>query len=123
MNYLNKTNNKNNLYKKQVNHYNENPENYEEEDDFKNDINDDSGNYLTFAKNEENKKEPIYIMTIELERERSDIIQIFNDSSPDDLAFEFCKKNNLNLKAMGFLSSEIEKLLNKFTLNRMFNLF
>lgn len=120
MSYLNSNinqNQNNNINKQQS----ENENYLEEEDDFKNDIN-DSANYLTFAKNEEIKKEPIYIMTIELEKERSDIIQIFNDSNPEDLAFEFCKKNNLNLKAMGFLSGEIEKLLNKFTLHRKINI-
>jgi len=72
---------------------------------------------LTFARMEDfNKKEPSYIMTIELERGKSDIIQIHLDSSPDELAFEFCKKNHLNLKAMQFLSSEIEKLIVKITI-------
>lgn len=72
---------------------------------------------LTFARMEDlNKKEPSYIMTIELERGKSDIIQIYLDSSPDEVAFEFCKKNNLNLKAMQFLSSEIDRLLAKITI-------
>ncbi len=73
---------------------------------------------LTFARMEDLniKKEPSYIMTIELEKGKSDIIQIYLDSSEDELAFEFCKKNNLNLKAMQFLSSEINKLLSKITI-------
>mgnify|MGYP000921512807 CR=1 FL=1 len=132
MDYNYNTNSQHKFYNRGINNQNnqnKNQENFEEEeDDFKNDINEnynnenddkDSGNYITF-KNENEKikreREPIYIMTIELEKERSDIIQIYNDSSPEDLAFEFCKKNNLNLKAMGYLISEIEKLVNKFNL-------
>jgi hypothetical protein len=137
-------NNINNHYQNQNHYNNQNQENFELDDnDFKKDINDydeqnNSANYLTFKNENEEKekeakkekgtekekeKEPIYIMTIELEKERSDIIQIFNDSSPEDLAFEFCKKNNLNFKAMGYLVSEIDKLVNKFTLYRKLNYF
>lgn len=80
------------------------------------DINDEDDN-LTFAKEELiNKKEPSYVMTIELEKGKSDNIQIYIDSSSDELAFDFCKKNNLNLKAMQFLSGEINKLLAKITI-------
>lgn len=79
-------------------------------------INNDVEN-LTFNRIDElTKKEPSYVMTIELEKGKSDIIQIFTDSSPDELAFEFCKKNNLNLKAMNFLTAEISKLLSKITI-------
>lgn len=87
-------------------------ENLEEESH--NIYNDD--NYLTFARTDENKKEPIYVMTIELEKGKSDIIQIYPESSADELAFEFAKKYNLNLKAMKFLSEEINKLLEKITI-------
>ena len=72
---------------------------------------------LTFDRKENlTKNEPSYVMTIELEKGKSDIIKIFIDSSPDELAFEFCKKNNLNLRAMNFLSGEISKLLSKITI-------
>jgi len=78
---------------------------------------DNNDNYLAFEQtNELPKKEPSYVMTIELEKGKSELIQIFIDSNPDELAFEFCKKNNLNLNAMKFLSSEIKDLLAKITI-------
>lgn len=63
--------------------------------------------------------EPIYIMTVELEEGKSQTIKIYADSSPSDLAFEFCKRNDLDSDAMNYLSEQIEILLNELIDNKL----
>jgi hypothetical protein len=108
-------------YKGKTNQYNINKHNNNQNLGFSDkrniNVNQEDQNFLTFSKKDEiTKSEPSYIMTIELEKGKSDIIKIYSDSTSEELAFEFCKKNNLNLKAMQFLSSEIGKLLSKMTI-------
>lgn len=74
-----------------------------------------------FNPNEENNDEnydnsndePIYIMTLELERGKSEKLKIFAESDPYELAVEFCRTNNLDQDAVKYLAGEIEKLINK----------
>jgi len=60
-----------------------------------------------------NLEEPIYVMTIELEG-RNDTVKIFANSIPDQLAYEFCKSNDLDHEAMDYLKEEIKKLMVKY---------
>ena len=53
-----------------------------------------------------------YIMTIDIEEGKSEKLEIFFDSVPEKLAFDFCKINNLDFEAMQYLIGEINKLLN-----------
>jgi len=55
-----------------------------------------------------------YIMTIELDKSRTDKIKIFHDSNPSELAFEFCKKNSLDFNSLNFLTEEIDKIIKKY---------
>jgi hypothetical protein len=58
-------------------------------------------------------REPIYKMTIELSRGQFETLDIYLDSIPEETAFEFCKNNNLDFKAMNYLILEINKLLGR----------
>lgn len=58
-------------------------------------------------------EEPLYIMTLELERGKSEKLRIFPNSDPYTLAIDFCRANNLEEDAVKYLTSEIENLLNK----------
>ena len=64
--------------------------------------------------NENLKKKPIYILTIELEEGRSESIHIYSDSIPDKLAYEFCSANRLDFNALNYLSKEISKLITQY---------
>jgi hypothetical protein len=55
-----------------------------------------------------------YVMTIELDKSRTDKIKIFHDSNPSELAFEFCKKNSLDFNSLNFLTEEIDKIIKKY---------
>ena len=59
--------------------------------------------------------EPLYVMTIELDEGKSSNVKIYLDSKPEELAFDFCKENNLDYSSMSYLSSQIKDLMNKFT--------
>lgn len=65
----------------------------------------------------QSKKEPIYIMTVEMEKGISETIDIYSDSIPDELAFEFCKLHNLDFSALNYLTKEITQLLESLNLN------
>ena len=64
-------------------------------------------------KNEENEleEEPIYVMTVELEKGKSESIKIYSNSKPEELAFSFCKKYNLDFSSLSYLSTQIKSLI------------
>jgi hypothetical protein len=68
-----------------------------------------------------NAIEPIYVMTVELEEGSSQSIKIYADSTPEELAFEFCKKNNLDINAMKYLTEQIKNLLEELNNENMEN--
>ena len=57
------------------------------------------------------KTEPIYIMTLELEKGNPERIEIYPDSDPQKLATHFCKKHNLDYNGLDYLKQKIENLL------------
>ena len=61
------------------------------------------------------KKEPIYVMTLELEKGNPDKIEIYPDSDPEKLAVYFCKKHNLDYNGLDYLKQKIKNLLNQKT--------
>lgn len=65
----------------------------------------------------ERLEEPLYIMTLELERGKSEKLKIYPNSDPLTLAIEFCQVNNLDEDAVKYLASEIENLMNKNKFN------
>ena len=81
-----------------------------------NNINEDE---LGFNENMENKyeenfDEPIYVMTLALEQGKSEKIEIFANSNPDELAYDFCNKNNLDFNALDYLKEQISNLLESY---------
>jgi len=61
------------------------------------------------------KKEPIYVMTLELEKGNPDKIEIYPDSDPEKLAVYFCKRHNLDYNGLDYLKQKIKNLLNQKT--------
>ena len=59
-----------------------------------------------------NKDAPI-IMTLDIESGKTDKILIFFDSNPDKIAYDFCKKHNLNFESLEFLKQEIQKQIDE----------
>ena len=64
-------------------------------------------------KNKQNK-EPIYIMTLELEKGNPERIEIYPDSNPEYLATYFCKKHNLDYNGLEYLKQKIKDILKQY---------
>ena len=60
------------------------------------------------------KKEPIYIMTLELEKGNSKEIKIFSDSDANKITKEFCNENKIDLNSKKYLKEQIEELIKQF---------
>jgi hypothetical protein len=57
---------------------------------------------------EKTSKDAPIVMTLDIESGNTDQILIFFDSNPDKLAFDFCKKHNLNFESLAYLKAEIQ---------------
>ena len=55
-------------------------------------------------------EEPIYVMTVELEKGKNESIKIFQNSKPGELAYDFCKNHNLDFSSLSYLTEEITNL-------------
>jgi hypothetical protein len=62
---------------------------------------------------QERETEPIYEMTLEIEGQ-SKTIRVFSDSNPEELAYEFCRENNLDINALRYLAGELTNLIQKY---------
>ena len=71
----------------------------------------------TKIKNNDLQKEPIYIMTLELEKGKPEKLKIFLDSDPLQIATDFCKEHNLDYNGLDYLRKRIENLLNQNNIN------
>ena len=96
-------------YNKELKELNKN-ENNKKEKEFNNII-------LENNKNEEIIEEPIYVMTLALEKGKSEKIEIFANSDPSELAYNFCSKNNLDYSALDYLKEQITNLLESYAKN------
>ena len=76
-----------------------------------------NNNINTENKNEENIDEPIYVMTLALEHGKSEKIEIYENSDPAQLAYNFCSKNNLDFTALDYLKEQITNLLESYAKN------
>ena len=63
------------------------------------------------------KKEPIYIMNLELEKGKPEKIKIFSDSDPNKIASDFCREHNLDYNGLDYLRKKIEALLKQNNIN------
>ena len=78
----------------------------------KNELNDNKSNKSLKKSNESNElKEPIYKMTIESEKGRKEIINIYPNSKPEEIAYNFCKENNLDFKTLELMISKVKILI------------
>ena len=66
---------------------------------------------ITKISNNDLKKEPIYIMTLELEKGKPEKLKIYSDSDPLQIASNFCKEHNLDYNGLDYLRQKIETLL------------
>ena len=64
------------------------------------------------------KKEPIYIMTLELEKGNPEKIEIYPDTNPQKLATYFCKKHNLDYNGLDYLKQKIGNILKQNNKNK-----
>jgi len=55
--------------------------------------------------------EPIYRMTIESEKGTKEVINIYPNSKPEEIAYNFCKDNNLDFRTLEQMISQIKKLM------------
>ena len=55
--------------------------------------------------------EPIYRMTIESEKGTKEVINIYPNSKPEEIAYNFCKDNNLDFQTLELMVNQIKKLM------------
>jgi hypothetical protein len=60
---------------------------------------------------EESYSDAPFLMTVEIGNTESKKLKIYHDSIPEEAAFEFCKKHNLDFLANEYLVKEIRKIL------------
>lgn len=60
---------------------------------------------------EESFSDAPFLMTVEIGNTESKKLKIYHDSIPEEIAFEFCKKHNLDFLANEYLVKEIKKIL------------
>ena len=88
------------------------------QNEIKNNKNYNKNEIFDFFKEEKGEiEQPFFIMTLEFEKGKYKKIKIFPDSDPTELAFNFCKDNNLDFAIMKYINSEIENLVLKFKTN------
>ena len=63
--------------------------------------------------NNEDKK-PFFLMTLEDSMGKCQQIKIFQNSNPSELAYYFCKENNLDFASMKYIKSNIKSIVKKF---------
>ena len=81
-----------------------------------NEINDSVSNISKKISNDiKDIKEPIYEMTIESEKGRKEIINIYTNSKPEEIAYNFCKENNLDFETLELMINQIKKLMKSIT--------
>ena len=62
---------------------------------------------------EENSRVNAFVMTIEIDKNESKSLRIYQDSIPEKVAFQFCKENNLDYIENDYLVKEIKKILDQ----------
>ena len=64
--------------------------------------------------NQESQTLPFYLMTLEVNNEENKQIKIYQNSDAFELAFNFCKENNLDSESMKYILKKIEEIIKKF---------
>lgn len=66
----------------------------------------------------EEDEKPLYVMNIELEKGVFKYIKIYKNTIPEELAYEFCKENKLDINSLNYLTENISHLLENNTKNK-----
>lgn len=66
----------------------------------------------------EEDEKPLYVMNIELEKGVFKYIKIYKNTIPEELAYEFCKENKLDINSLQYLTENIGHLLENNTKNK-----
>ena len=64
--------------------------------------------------NEKIKDTQFYLITLEDSNGEHQQIRIFKNSDAAEIAFNFCKENNLDYKSMKYIKKNIQKIIEKF---------
>ena len=59
-------------------------------------------------------KKPFFLMTLEDNLGKCKQIKIYQNSNPSELAFNFCKENNLDFSSMKYIKANIKSIVKKF---------
>ena len=60
------------------------------------------------------QKKPFFLMTLEDNFGKCKQIKIYQNSNPSELAFNFCKENNLDFSSMKYIKANIKSIVKKF---------
>ena len=77
-------------------------------------INTNNNNEVNEKILEEGKETQFYLITLEDSNGEHQQIRIFKNSDPSEIAFNFCKENNLDFKSMKYIKKNIEKIIKQF---------
>ena len=65
----------------------------------------------------EKLSKPFFLINLEDSNKECQQIKIYPNSNPSEIAFNFCKENNLDFTAMKFIKTNIKNILQKFQMN------
>ena len=61
---------------------------------------------------------PFFVLNLKDNNKECQQIKIYPNSNPSELAFNFCKENNLDFNALKFIKTNIKRVLQKFQINK-----
>ena len=64
--------------------------------------------------NDNDEKKPFFLMTLEDNTGKCQQIKIYQNTNPSELAYNFCKENNLDFSSMKYIKSNIKSIVKKF---------
>ena len=127
INYINNSEEieQNNLYENEIDinnpSINKDDNEKDEEQEYENEFNENNNMENENNINNENNsstdskgKNPIYVMSLQLDDGKIAKIKIYSDSDPNEVAQTFCLKNNFEPQTAEYLKNQIEALINQF---------
>ena len=78
-------------------------------------VNSENPSSIESPKNLDNNedKKPFFLMTLEDNLGKCQQIKIYQNSNPSELAFNFCKENNLDFSSMKYIKANIKAIIRK----------
>ena len=74
----------------------------------------DSGNNLT-EENRKEEEEPLGILNLEIEKGVIKQIKLYKNSNSEEVAYNFCKENNIDFSHLNQIKNEIDSLMQKYS--------